>query len=395
VGVEIAGDVLQLDEAGQRPLPRGGQLAAILAQLGRDPLIAEELVELLLVGRGEDLARLRVLDAVLGHGQLPADCLLPEGDVMRLRAGEVLQQVPVALGRDDAEVEPQAVVRDDRRFRRSAGDDLGHPRERGEMGGERRRIARGGDDVEVAHGLAATAHAARLGDPLGRRVLAELGDRALDGGQDLAEEHASTFGLTRLRLRERLEDLLFGLRPQSGQPGEQTLLGRGTKVGGGLNPELGMELLRGLGPEPGDVHHLDEARGKLLAQLRDCGQIAGLGVLEDLVLDGRADARELRRAPFLGELSHGHGRLPDPRRRPAVSGEPERVGAVQLQHVGEQLELLGELCVRGQWAGHAAMIRGCGSSSACRHTTSARTSSRWCTRSTRFCSDTISTPACS
>ena len=53
-------------------------------------------------------------------------------DVVVLRAGEVLQQVPVRLGRDDAEVVAQAVVRDDRRLRVALRRDLDDPRERAE-----------------------------------------------------------------------------------------------------------------------------------------------------------------------------------------------------------------------------------------------------------------------
>ena len=86
------------------------ELAAVLPELGRDPAVAEELVELLL-GRGrEDLVRLRVLHAVLGDGKTARHRLLPHRDVVRLRAAEVLQEVPVALRRDDAQVEAKPVV---------------------------------------------------------------------------------------------------------------------------------------------------------------------------------------------------------------------------------------------------------------------------------------------
>ena len=110
VRVQVAADVVQLDELGQRPFARRLELAAVLAELGRDPAVAEELVELLL-GRGrEDFVRFRVLHAVLGDGKAARHRLFPHRDVVRLRAAEVLQEVSVALRRDDAQVEAKPVV---------------------------------------------------------------------------------------------------------------------------------------------------------------------------------------------------------------------------------------------------------------------------------------------
>jgi len=57
----------------------------------------------------------------------------------------VLQQVPEALGRDDAEVEAEAVVRDDGRLRRPLRRDLRDPLQRREVVDERVRVGRGGD----------------------------------------------------------------------------------------------------------------------------------------------------------------------------------------------------------------------------------------------------------
>ncbi len=94
---------------------RAAELAVVLAQLGRDRLVAEVAVDLVLVARAEDLAGLDRLDAPLGHLQA---ALLPRpracATLWRLRAGEVLQEVAVALGRHDAQVDLHAVVRDRR-----------------------------------------------------------------------------------------------------------------------------------------------------------------------------------------------------------------------------------------------------------------------------------------
>ena len=65
-----------------------------------------------------------------------------------------------------------------------------------------------------------------------------------------------------------------------------------------------------------------------------------------------ADAREARGLAVDGELRHGHGRFPDPGGRAAVGGEPEGVGTVELEHVGEELELLRQGGIGRQLCGH-------------------------------------------
>ena len=50
VRVQVAAHVAQLDELRQLAAPRRLELAAVLAQLGRDRLVAEELVDLVLLG---------------------------------------------------------------------------------------------------------------------------------------------------------------------------------------------------------------------------------------------------------------------------------------------------------------------------------------------------------
>src|SRR4030095_1179308 len=107
-----------LDQLRQLAVARRDELTAVLAQLRRDERIAEEAVELLLALRGERLARLRVLHPVLRDRELVPHRGLAKRDVVILRAGEVLEEVAVGLGRDDTEVEPEAVLRDDRRLRR-------------------------------------------------------------------------------------------------------------------------------------------------------------------------------------------------------------------------------------------------------------------------------------
>ena len=214
VGVQVAAQVAALDEDRQLTAARGGQLAAVLAQLGRDVGVAEVGVELLLVGGRELLAGLGVRDRVLRDREAAANRVLAQRDVVVLRAGEVLQQVAVRLRRDDAQVEPEPVVRDHGRLRVALRDDAGDVVARGEVLDQRGGIGRGRDHVEVAEGLAAAARRARLGDLHRGGMLPQLLDELEQDGQPVAEQAPRLARVLRL-LGERRQDLLLALRPEA------------------------------------------------------------------------------------------------------------------------------------------------------------------------------------
>ncbi len=214
--MEIPFQLLELDELRQRSLARGLQLAGVLAQLGRDELVAEELVQLLLVPVGDRFVGLGVQDAVLGDREPAPLRLFAHGDVVVLRAREVLEEVAVALGRNDAEVEAEPVPRDHGRLRPTARRHLDHPRQLGEVRDERFGIAGGRDDVDVADGLTPPPCAARFRHLDRGRVRTKLLDRLQQRGQRHAEQRSCGAGLA-LRLGERTKDVLLASRPEPGQ----------------------------------------------------------------------------------------------------------------------------------------------------------------------------------
>ena len=114
------------------------ELAVVLAQLRRDRLVAEVAVDLVLVGRAEDLAALDVLDAPLRDAHAAPLGVLAHAHVVALRAREVLQEVAVALERHDAQVELDAVVGHDRGLGRAVAEHLGDERLLDQPGGQRR-----------------------------------------------------------------------------------------------------------------------------------------------------------------------------------------------------------------------------------------------------------------
>ena len=355
VRVQVAAHVADLDELRQLAAPRRLELAGRLAELGRDRRVAEVLVERVLVVGAEHVAGLNGRDAVLGDRQPAPLRLLAHRDVVILRAGEVLQQIPVRLRLDDAQVEAEAVGRDDRRLRVAVRRDLEHPRQLDERGRQRRGIRRGRDHVEVAKRLLAPPHRAGLGDVHRRGMLTQRGDRGLHRRQAVAEQ--APVGLRILRLvRERLEDLLLALRAEPGEVPELLLLGRGLQVGERRDPELLPDPRRRLRPESRQPHELDDIRRHRVAALRERVDLAGVDDLDDLLLDRLPDSRQLLRLPVERQLRDRAGGLAHPRRRAPVREHPKGLRAFQLQQVGEQIELVRHVGVARQ-ARHAPIIR--------------------------------------
>ena len=114
--------------------PRAGrlQLAAVLAQLRRDELHAEPLVDLLLGRVGVGLAARVVGDPVLAHVQPALTASVRSASLCLPEPGEVLQQVAERLLRHHAQVDRNARVRHGPRAGDAGGVhrvDLGKPLE--------------------------------------------------------------------------------------------------------------------------------------------------------------------------------------------------------------------------------------------------------------------------
>ena len=145
---------------------RGLELAAALAQLGRDPLQPELGVDLLLGRAARGLARRVVEDPVLGDVQALAHRGLAQGDVVRLGAGEVLEHVAELVGLDDLDVHLHARVGHHARAGLAL---LVHGLDQLELAQRRReagRVGGGDDDVDVLDGVGHPAQRAGDLDPV-------------------------------------------------------------------------------------------------------------------------------------------------------------------------------------------------------------------------------------
>ena len=341
VRVQVAADVAQLDELRQLAAPRRLQLPRVLAQLGRDRLVAEELVDVVLLGALEDVAGLDVRHAVLGDREPAPHRLLAHRDVVVLRAREVLEEVAERLGRHDAQVEAETVARDDRRLRVPLRRHVDDPLQAREVAGQVGGIRRARDDVEVAERLLAPPHRPGLRDRERRRQLAQRRDHGLHGGQASAEQVPVRLGALGL-VREPGKDLLLALRPEPGKRPQPLRLGRHLELVERLDAELVPDAGRGLRPEARQLHEEDDLgrdAGLLLRQRLD---LADLDDLDDLLLDRLADALQLLRAPVERELRDGAGGLAHARGRPAIRNDAERVLALELEQVREEVDLVGD-----------------------------------------------------
>ena len=95
--------------------------------------------------------------------------------------------------------------------------------------------------------------------------------------------------------------------------------------------------------EAGQAHEEDDLGRDPVPALRQRVDLAVLDDLDDLLLDRLADPRQLLRPPVERELRDRARRLADARRRAAVGEHAERRLALELEQVGEQLELLRDL----------------------------------------------------
>ena len=125
--VQVAPDLVSRHQFRQRMVARDLDFAPILAQLGRNPVHAQALVDLGFVAAVQHLARVDLLYAVLADLQPGAHGRLAQRHVVVLGAGQVLQQVAEHLRLDHAQLDAAAVMRDAGQLRVPAGLDLGHP----------------------------------------------------------------------------------------------------------------------------------------------------------------------------------------------------------------------------------------------------------------------------
>ena len=343
MAVQIALEILQLDELRQRAVGRSLDLSLVLAQLGRNPRKAEALVDVGLLRAWLGLAAVDRREAVLGQAQALVAGALAQRHVVRLRAGEVLQQRAPLRRVDHAQVYLHAVVQHDRRLGVAECDHVLHARVPGEALEQRAWVVRRRHEVDVADDLlAATQRAGNLG-----LATARLGAQRLDQHLRTIErvvEQDHVLARTAAGV-ERVEDRLLLLRAESLQLAQLARLARGLERVGRVDAELGVETLGGFRANARHAHHLDEAVRVLLAQLLERLQRAGLAVLIDLGRDRRADAGQVGETPLLRHALNRLGRGAELVGSAAIRDHLVDDRAVELRQARQEVEEVGDLAV--------------------------------------------------
>ena len=340
--LQVAADVLELDEPRQAMLAGERDLAARLAQLGRHPVEAERVVDLGFGLSGdpprafEQSVLVELVPLLLGD--------LAQLDVVRLGPREILQGRAVGGRLHGPQVHLQPAAQLDRGASFAFRDHVRDVAVRGEAVHDPGARVRRDEDVQVADRLAAPPIAAGDLDLVHTAAGLEIGHDRGGLGLRLVQEHAP---LGDLGLAEAGSHVLFHFRTEALELLDLAGVERLRQVGGGFHLELLVEQLHALGAEPRDAEQVEQARGQLARELLLQRQRAAGDDLGDFLRQIVADARDLREV--FGARAHQVrerlGKVADGARGVAVRPHPERVGVLDLEEVGHLVEQAGDVGV--------------------------------------------------
>jgi hypothetical protein len=269
-----------------------------------------------------------------------------------LRAGEVLEEVAERLRRHDAQVEAEAVARDDRRLRVALRRDVDDPLQAREVS-----VSSAGSVALAMMSRSRNVSLRRRTDPPRdrdrRRQLAQRRDHRLHAGRPRrAGTPSRALGL----VRERGEDLLLALRPEPGERPQPLRLGRHLELVERRDAELVPDAGRGLRPEARQLHEEDDLGGTpafffVSAWISPISTIST--IFSSIVLPMPCSSF---RAPVERELRHGARRLAHARGGAAVGDDPERVLPLELEQVGRGRSIWSATTVLGGSSATPAMI---------------------------------------
>ena len=191
------------------------------------------------------------------------------------------------------------------------------------------------DEIEVADHLPPPPHAAGDFDSLHAW---QRGQRVLHGGRlgESVVEQPELDGA--LEERNALEDVLGRLRAEAGDRGEAAVVRRHLELGQRRDVQVLVDLSHFLHAEPGDLQHLHEAGGHLLAQLVEDAGAPAAEQLADDVERGLPDAFDLRERARLQGLAEIAGIAGDRPGGVLEGADAERVVAFERERRGDLLE---------------------------------------------------------
>ena len=170
-----------------------------------------------------------------------------------------------AFGRHESKIRLKPAPDEDARLGLAAPEDAFDERVADEVV-HQRRLRAGGEQVEIAAGVASAPEAADRRDGRLRRALAEIRDERLGGVVRVGEEMAARVALAFL---ERLEDERLLLRAHAAQRADASIGRRVLEIGERPDAELAVQRRHGLGPDAVQVEEVEEWSAETRPAARD------------------------------------------------------------------------------------------------------------------------------
>ncbi len=235
---------------------------------------------------------------------------------------------PALAGGNQPQIRLKAAPKQDARLGFAVGQHaLDHP-----VAGERvhqRRRRTGGEDIEVATGLAAAPEAPHRGDEGAGRRFTEPADERRGGivgfGAEAAARDAGA-------LLERLQDLAFLFRAHALELAQTPVARRGFELVERANPEVVIEQCHRLRSDALQMQQVEDGRRELLKQFLVIRNGAGIDKFADLGGEILADPRQ--REPFgRGRARRSIGMMRDVLRGVAIRANLERVLVLDFEEI--------------------------------------------------------------
>ena len=345
VHVEVAADVGERDEVRESVGGGGFEFAGVFAQLGRDVVEVEGVVDVGLGCGGDDDVVFDAEESVLVQREAALDGALAEGDVVHLRAGEVLEGCAVAAAGKEADVDLEIVAEGEADFVLALGDELVDEREGSDVlhGGETTSGSQAGPVTRRSR--SPTVSRPRRREPAG--VISSMPGNCADEIADdvgvllgfVDAEAAGVFAVV-LDALEELGDELFA---HAGKFGKVAGLGGGFERVDVADLAGGPDEGYGLGAHAGEAEEFEHGGFVFLQEL--FAERQGAGGEKRLNVGGHAladagDGEEL--FGVVGEGGELGGLLLDRLGGTAVGADAEGVGGVDLEEGGGFFEQAGD-----------------------------------------------------
>ena len=328
VHVDVAAEIGGGDEPGQGLALGGLDFTAVLAQLRRHRLEVQRGVDVLLAGARDPLLVLDAIEPVLVQLQAAPQGAVAQRDVVRLRPGEVLHRRPQAVAWHQPQVGLESAPEQHAGLRLAVREDAFHQHVAGEAIHQRRRRA-GGEDVDVAAGVAAPAQAA---DDVNRNAGSVRPEDVDEGARGLVRLARQSAAAEIRPLLEGLQDEGLLLRPHALDLAQPAVARRRFELFERADAELPVEKRHGLRADALQVQQVEDGRRELPQQFLVIRHAAGLDQFPDARVEVLADSRD--REPFgWRQIGDTYRRVRDRLRGVAIRADLERVLGLDLEQV--------------------------------------------------------------